>query len=87
MQRIKLLLADDHHLFLEGIKSLLDEESSLEIVAVANNGMEVLDQLTKLSVDICILDINMPSSKLIINGNRTTWCFNNSFRTIHDNRS
>jgi two-component system, NarL family, nitrate/nitrite response regulator NarL len=60
MQKIKLLLADDHHLFLEGIKSLLAEEAGLEIVTVASNGREVIDQLEKFPIDICILDINMP---------------------------
>jgi DNA-binding NarL/FixJ family response regulator len=60
MQKIKLLLADDHHLFLEGIKSLLKEENDLEIVHIAINGNEVLFHLKKGAVDICILDINMP---------------------------
>src|SRR5687767_748814 len=60
MQKIKLLLADDHHLFLEGIRSLLTDEEGIEITAVAHNGIDVLAQLKKISVDICILDINMP---------------------------
>jgi DNA-binding NarL/FixJ family response regulator len=60
MKKIKLLLADDHHLFLEGIKSLLQEENELDIVYSASNGKEVLSLLKLSPVDICILDINMP---------------------------
>lgn len=59
-KKIKLLIADDHHLFLEGIKSLLEQENGLEISEVAKNGREVLEILKNQKPDICILDINMP---------------------------
>ncbi len=58
--KIKLLIADDHHLFLEGIRSLLEKEEGMEIMAAASNGEEVLDLIQEIPVDICIIDINMP---------------------------
>jgi DNA-binding NarL/FixJ family response regulator len=60
MQAIKLIIADDHQLLLDGIVSLLQSEKNLLIVATAANGYEALDLIDKKDADICILDINMP---------------------------
>jgi DNA-binding NarL/FixJ family response regulator len=56
---MKLIVADDHQLFLDGILSLLKTEKNFSI-STANNGQEVLDLLALENYDICILDINMP---------------------------
>ena len=60
MQAIKLIIADDHQLLLDGIVSLLQSERNLLIVGTAANGYEALDLIDKKDADICILDINMP---------------------------
>jgi DNA-binding NarL/FixJ family response regulator len=60
MKKIKLLVADDHKILLEGIVSLLQSDNSFEVVAVAENGNDVLQLLSKNKVDVCLLDINMP---------------------------
>lgn len=60
MNSIKILMADDHKILLEGVVSLLQTEKSFEIAATALNGLEVLELIKKLYFDICILDINMP---------------------------
>ncbi len=60
MEAIKVLLADDHKIFREGIISLLKTEKEIEIVAEANNGNEVLEILKTTPVDVVLLDINMP---------------------------
>ena len=59
MKNVKLLIADDHHLFLDGIVSLLGTERSLSI-DTANDGYEVLDKVSKVDYDVCLLDIGMP---------------------------
>ena len=59
MKNIRLLIADDHHLFLDGIVSLLGTEKSLSI-DTANDGVEVLDKVSKAYYDVCLLDIGMP---------------------------
>jgi DNA-binding NarL/FixJ family response regulator len=60
MNSIKILMADDHKILLEGVVSLLQTEKSFEIAATAVNGFEVLELVKNKYFDICILDINMP---------------------------
>lgn len=59
MKNVRLLIADDHHLFLDGIVSLLRAEKPLSI-DTANDGYEVLDMISKTDYDVCLLDIGMP---------------------------
>lgn len=56
----KVLIADDHQMFVDGLKSLLEEEKDLCVVGEAKNGLEVLDICDREPVDIVIMDINMP---------------------------
>ncbi|MEJ1240234.1 response regulator transcription factor [Chryseolinea sp. T2] len=56
----RLLLADDHQLFVDGLKSLLVDEDDLCVVGEASNGHEVLEFCDREPVDIVIMDINMP---------------------------
>ena len=60
MNKIKLLIADDHKILLEGIVSLLQSEGSFEVAATASNGYEVMELVNKNDYDVCLLDINMP---------------------------
>ena len=56
----RLLIADDHQMFVDGLKSLLEEEQELRVVGEARNGFEVLEICDREPVDIVIMDINMP---------------------------
>lgn len=57
---IKILLADDHLLVRNGIKSLLEEEESLEVIGEASNGQEALKLAKELKPDLLIIDVRMP---------------------------
>lgn len=63
---IKIIIADDHEIFLEGLISLLKEEDNIEILGTANNGKAVIPLLEKNTIDkgntidVAVLDINMP---------------------------
>lgn len=57
---IKIIIADDHQMFIDGIKSLLESEKSLSIIGEALNGKQVLELLEKKKADIILMDINMP---------------------------
>lgn len=59
MPTVKLLIADDHHLFLDGIVSLLQTENKFQI-DIAHDGYEVIEKVRRTSYDICLLDIGMP---------------------------
>ena len=60
MPKIRLLIADDHRIMLEGIVSLLQSEDTFEVTATATNGYEVMELVNKYDYDVCLLDINMP---------------------------
>lgn len=60
MNKVKLLIADDHKILLDGIVSLLQTEPWVSISATAGNGYEVMDLVNKNDYDVCLLDINMP---------------------------
>ena len=57
---IKIIIADDHQLFIDGIKSLVKTMKNMEIVAEVNNGKELLEVLEKTTCNIVLMDINMP---------------------------
>ncbi len=58
---IKIIIADDHQLFIDGIKSILAKEMDLTIIGEANNGLEIIKLLEKgVQPDIIITDIRMP---------------------------
>jgi len=57
---IKLALIDDHQIVIEGLIAALKNYPSLEVVATANNGEDILSELTKHPVDILLTDVMMP---------------------------
>ena len=60
MAKIKLMIVDDHQMFIDGVKSLLRKETGFEFIAEANNGPDALALLQTLQPDILITDISMP---------------------------
>jgi len=59
-QRIRIIVADDHMLFIDGLNLLMKEEPGFCIIDIANDGRELLDIIKKEVPDIILLDINMP---------------------------
>jgi len=57
---IRVFLCDDHTLFRQGLKKLLELEPDIQIVGEASNGIEMLDRLKKAGPDIILMDIGMP---------------------------
>ncbi|HHB90663.1 MAG TPA: response regulator transcription factor [Anaerolineae bacterium] len=57
---IRVVLADDHHLFREGLTRLLDDEADIEVVASLRSGEEVLASFATYRPDVVVLDVNMP---------------------------
>ncbi|MBN1137972.1 MAG: response regulator transcription factor [Anaerolineae bacterium] len=56
---MKVLLVDDHPLFLEGLRNLLTARG-VEVVGMAGDGLEALDQVRKLHPDTILMDVKMP---------------------------
>jgi two-component system, NarL family, nitrate/nitrite response regulator NarL len=60
MQKIKVLVADDHQVLLYGLVMMLKGLKQIELVSTAANGEEVLKQLDTYAVDVLMMDIQMP---------------------------
>ena len=58
---IKIILADDHKIMREGLRSLLEKESDIEIIGETEDGQTTVQQVQKLSPDVVIMDISMPN--------------------------
>ncbi len=58
--KIKIVLADDHRMMIDGLRSMLSDEKDLEVVGVAYNGKEALEAVLKHNADVLITDYNMP---------------------------
>ncbi len=78
IKKIKIIIADDHHLFREMLYHLLNDEEDMEVIGEACNGQEAVDLSKKLNPDILILDINMPvmdgleAIRQVVKNNATT---------------
>lgn len=57
---IKILIADDHAVVRQGLRKIIDEDVSMNVVGEASNGAEALDLVREDDIDVVILDISMP---------------------------
>lgn len=60
MNKITVVLADDHSILRAGLKLLLESQNDIEVVAEAENGTQAVDACSKFKPNILILDISMP---------------------------
>ncbi|MCP4139154.1 MAG: response regulator transcription factor [Chloroflexi bacterium] len=60
MTPARILLADDHELFRDGLAGLINAQSDLEVIAEAGDGLEALKLARDLKPDLIVMDINMP---------------------------
>ena len=60
MEKIKILLADDHQMFLESMGLLLNTFEDFELLAIATNGQEVMRLLELYEINVLICDLQMP---------------------------
>src|SRR5436190_5695111 len=60
MEKIRILVVDDHPLFRQGLRNVLRSESDIDVVGEAANGEEAIAMTQALAPDAVILDINLP---------------------------
>ncbi len=61
MSKTKILIVDDHHVVIEGIKSALQEYPEFEVVGDAVDGLQAVELAKSLGPDIVIMDVSMPN--------------------------
>jgi NarL family two-component system response regulator LiaR len=60
MNKIKVIIADDHIIFREGTRNLIEQEKDIEVIGEASNGAEAIELVTKLCPHVALVDIAMP---------------------------
>ena len=68
MEKIAVFLVDDHEIFRNGLKQLINSEPDMEVTGEASSGEDALHQLSEMKPDVVIMDIRMPG----INGLETS---------------
>jgi DNA-binding NarL/FixJ family response regulator len=58
--KVKVILADDHPIFMSGLQQIIEEDENIEIAGTAINGEKALEIIYELKPDIAVLDIDMP---------------------------
>jgi len=61
MDKISVLLADDHRLVRDGLKTIIDSSNDIHVIGEASNGLEALKKVEELRPDVVLLDISMPN--------------------------
>jgi DNA-binding NarL/FixJ family response regulator len=57
---LNVLIADDHRIFRQGLRALLEKEHDLRVVAEADNGRDAIEAIENNSLDLAIMDVAMP---------------------------
>ena len=57
---IRIILADDHRIFRQGLRSLLEKETELELLGEAENGRKAVELAGELLPDVVVMDVSMP---------------------------
>jgi DNA-binding NarL/FixJ family response regulator len=60
MEKIKVMVIDDHPSFREGLTRLLQEETDMEVIATLKDGIQAVESAQSLKPDVAIMDISMP---------------------------
>lgn len=60
MNKIKIMLVDDHQIMIDGLLAILERADNIVVVGVALNGLKALELIKKESVDVVLTDISMP---------------------------
>ncbi len=60
MSKIRIVVADDHHILLDGLKALLQKQKDIEIAGMYDNGTDLYHALPETMPDVALVDISMP---------------------------
>jgi DNA-binding NarL/FixJ family response regulator len=60
MRRIRIMLADDHQILLDGLTTILSADAEFEVIGSVNNGKDLIHALKTHETDLIVMDLNMP---------------------------
>jgi len=76
--KLRVVLADDHRIFREGLRSILEKDLRMEVVGEAGNGRETIEMVKHLKPDVVVMDLHMPE----LNGIEATRSIVGEFPTV-----
>ncbi|WP_442602601.1 response regulator [Paenibacillus sp. KN14-4R] len=90
--KVKLILADDHQLFREGLKRIINMEDDMEVIGEAGDGIQALElcNILQNDVHVVLMDINMPEENGVVATEKLKVIFPNIkviILSIHDDES
>lgn len=85
-KKIKIILADDHEVYLDGLSVLLNNEPDFVVVDIAKDGEELVDKVLSNPPDVAVVDLDLPKLSGIkaikeITGNSPTRCIAHTFHS------
>ncbi len=78
MNDIRIVIADDHHILLDGLVALFEKQKDIFLAGAYDNGQTLFDELAEKKPDIALIDINMPD----LNGHELTLKMAKSYPSI-----
>lgn len=79
MSKIRIVIADDHHILLDGLNAMLEKQADIEVCGLYDNGQALFDDLKLSQPQIALVDINMPG----MNGQELTKKIKEFYPHIH----
>lgn len=58
--KIRILIVDDHPIYRDGLRALLERQNDMEVVGEAENGLDAIAKARELYPDVILMDVNMP---------------------------
>jgi two-component system response regulator DegU len=89
-KKVSIILADDHQLFREGLKRIINMESDMEVIAECGDGIHVIELCNEFTPDVVLMDINMPIENGVVATERLKTIFPDVkiiILSIHDDES
>ncbi|ANE46704.1 chemotaxis protein CheY [Paenibacillus swuensis] len=89
-EKVKIVIADDHQLFREGLKRILNMEDDLEVIGECGDGIQVIEFCNNQKPDVVLMDINMPIENGVVATERLREIFPDIkvlILSIHDDES
>jgi two-component system response regulator DegU len=89
-RNVRLIIADDHQLFREGVKRIINMEEDMEVIAECGDGIQVVELCNQNTPDVVLMDINMPLENGVVATERLRMIFPEVkviILSIHDDES
>ncbi|MDD9271791.1 response regulator [Paenibacillus sp. GCM10023248] len=89
-RNVRIVIADDHQLFREGVKRIINMEDDMEVIGECGDGIQVIELCNQITPDIVLMDINMPLENGVVATERLKLIFPDIkviILSLHDDES